>query len=151
MSKLTLKEISKAIRALDVAMLTTRNPEGMLETRPMSNNKDVDYNGDSYYFTLAHTRTAQDIENDPTVCLSFDGRPSWFGKHMYVSVGGYAEVIRDKTIMKNHWVPDLELWFKEGVDTPGLVLIHVSARHIKYWNGFEEGEVALDNELKHAA
>ena len=37
------------------------------------------------------------------------------------------------------------MWFKEGVDTPGLVLIKVHARRIKYWDGVKgEGELKLN-------
>ncbi len=37
----------------------------------------------------------------------------------------------------------LERWFKDGVDTPGLVLIKVHAGRIHYWDGEDEGEVNL--------
>ena len=52
-------------------------------------------------------------------------------------------MIRDKAQFMAHWVPDLEAWFEQGVDTPGLVLIKVHAKRIKYWEGEEEGEVKL--------
>ena len=35
------------------------------------------------------------------------------------------------------------MWFKDGIDTPGLVLIEVAAKRIHYWDGMDEGEVKL--------
>jgi general stress protein 26 len=52
-------------------------------------------------------------------------------------------VIRDQAQFVAHWVPDLEAWFEQGVDTPGLVLIKVHAKRIKFWEGEDEGEVTL--------
>ena len=54
-----------------------------------------------------------------------------------------AELIQDKAAFREHWVPDLERWFGQGVDTPGLVLIKVRANRIHYWAGEDEGEVPL--------
>ena len=38
---------------------------------------------------------------------------------------------------------DLDVWFKDGIDTPGIVLIHVHATSVHYWSGMDGGEVAL--------
>ena len=46
-------------------------------------------------------------------------------------------------MFKDHWVKDLERWFKQGVDTPGLVLVEAVAKRIHYWAGEDEGEVDL--------
>jgi general stress protein 26 len=45
-------------------------------------------------------------------------------------------------MFKAHWTPDLDAWFQEGADTPGLVLIRVRAEQIRYWDGPDQG--ALD-------
>lgn len=149
-SNVSLKEISEVIKSLDIAMLTTRNVAGELESRPMSNNKDVDYNGDSYYFTMADTRAVQDIEREAQVNVSFDGRKGLLGKQWYVSVSGTADIIRDRAILEKHWVPDLELWFKDGLDTLGITLIHVRAANIRHWHGMQEGEIRLSSPARAA-
>lgn len=38
---------------------------------------------------------------------------------------------------------DLDRWFEQGVDTPGLVLIRVAAARIHYWDGEDEGELTV--------
>ena len=47
---------------------------------------------------------------------------------------------RYKAEFENHWVPDLDAWFDEGTDTPGLVLVKVTAEFARYWKGEENGE-----------
>jgi len=50
-------------------------------------------------------------------------------------------LIDDRATFEEHWVPELEYWFKEGIDTPGMIMIHVHADRIDYWDGMEAGEV----------
>lgn len=141
--QLTVNDISDVLKSIDICIMTTRASDGSLESRPMSNNRDVDYHGDSYFFALGDTRVVQDITRAPQVCLGYDGRDGLFGKHFYVCVAGEASLITDKATMKRHWVPDLEAWFEDGIDTEGLTMIKVHAHHIRYWKGMEEGEITL--------
>lgn len=138
MSDMDLHDISKAMKKIDICMMATRHEDGRIESRPMSNNKDVDYNGDSYFFAL-ETDVVQDIRNDPQVCLSYQGN-----HHLYICISGKADTTQDKAAIKEHWVKDLEVWFEGGVDTPGLTLIHVKAEHLKYWNKMKQGEIHLN-------
>jgi general stress protein 26 len=143
MSDRTIGDVAKAMGKIDFAMLTTRTEGGQLATRPMSNNSDVEWDGDSYYFTYDDTRTVSDIERDPHVALSFQGRAGILGAPpLFVAVEGEAGIIRDKATFADHWTTDLERWFPDGIDTPGMALIKVAAVRIHYWDGEEEGEVA---------
>lgn len=143
MSDRTIGDLAKAMGKIDFAMLTTRTEGGQLATRPMSNNSDVEWDGDSYYFTYDDTRTVSDIERDPHVALSFQGRAGILGAPpLFVAVEGDAGIIRDKATFADHWTSDLERWFPDGIDTPGMALIKVAAVRIHYWDGEEEGEVA---------
>ncbi len=151
MTQLTLKDISKLIRDIDVCMMTTVTSGEALESRPMSNNKEVDYDGSSYFFSLDKFSAVQEIEADAQVNLAYVRQDSLFSKSAYISVTGKAQLIRDKAEFKKHWMKDVEVWFKDGIDTPGLVLIRVDAQRIKYWNGTEEGEVSLTGKSSQAA
>ena len=144
MADMTMKDLSRKMREIDFAMLVTSTSNGALAGRPMSNNRDVDYTGDSYYFANDQTRTVSDIEADPNVSLSFQGSSGVLGQRpLFVSVEGTAELIRDKAQFKAHWTSDLDRWFPNGVDTPGVVMIRVRATRMHYWNGMDEGEVTL--------
>ncbi len=45
--------------------------------------------------------------------------------------------------MEEHWLTELKQWFKDGIDTPGIILIQVVGKRIKYWQRDEEGEVKI--------
>lgn len=144
MAEMTLAELAKEMRDIDIAMLSTRTDGGAVAARPMSNNRDVEYDGDSYFFTSERTRTIEDIERGSDVGLSYVGSKGLLGRgRVFISIEGKAELIRDRAAFKDHWTKDLDEWFPNGVDTPGIVLIKVHANRIHYWNGMEEGELNL--------
>jgi general stress protein 26 len=77
---------------------------------------------------------------DSGVNLSFQAGE---GNDIFISIAGKGEVTRSREKMEEHWVEELNDWFEEGLDTPGLAMITVVAKQIKYWQGMDEGEVKL--------
>jgi general stress protein 26 len=138
MSTRSLSDLSEKMRQIDIAMLSTHGDGGTIAGRPMSNNGDVDYDGDSYYFTWEDSRMVADIERDPKVSLAFQGEDAFS-----VAVEGEAELIRDKQAFQAHWNADLDDWFEDGPETEGVVMIKVRATRVHYWDGEENGEVKL--------
>ena len=138
MSKLTLRDIAEKMRGIDIAILTTRAKDGEMAGRPMSNNGDVEYDGDSWYFTFEQAHSVAEIEADPRVGLGFSGPGT-----LYVAVAGKAELIRDKAVFVAHWTPELDRWFKDGIDTPGIVLIKVHAHRVKIWENYKSEEIKI--------
>jgi general stress protein 26 len=143
--ELTLKDISEKMRDIDFAMLSTKTTSGAIAARPMSNNRQVDYDGDNYFFTCDDTGSVRDIQNDPQVGLGYQGKSGALGmKPFFITVEGRAELVRDKQQFEERWTNDLDQWFKDGVDTPGLTMIKVRAERLHYWDGYREGEIALE-------
>ena len=146
MSK-TLADISEAMKDIDFCMLVSRAQDGSLGGRPMSNNREVEYEGTSRFFTCDDARMIEDIARDPSVGLTYQGKAGILGvvgkPGLFVHVEGEARVIKDKAKFAEHWTPGLDRWFKQGVDTPGLTLLEIDARRIHYWDGEDEGEVKL--------
>jgi general stress protein 26 len=138
MAKTSLKEISKKMRRLDLCMMTTFTNRGMISSRPMSNNGDVKYDGNSYFFTTTEGHLVKDLKKNAHVNLAFTGP-----KKLFLSVTGEARVIKDRATMQKHWVDELDNWFDNGVDSPDLVMITVKAKRIKYWQKEKEGEWVL--------
>ena len=152
MADLKLDDISEKMRDIDFTMLSTRTASGAIAARPMSNNRQVDYDGDSYFFTCEDTGTVRDIQSDPNVGLGLQGKAGMLGmKPFFITIEGKAELIKDKGRFEVHWTKDLVAWFKQGVDTPGLVLIKVHAERLHYWDGFDEGEIALEGRAMETA
>ncbi len=140
----TLADIAEIMRDIDFTMLSTKTADGGIAARPMSNNRDVDYAGDSWFFALDTTHTVHEIGADPNVGLTLHGNKGLLGKPpIFIAAEGKAEIIRDKAAFEEHWVKDLDRWFEQGVDTPGLVLIKVHADRVHYWDGEDQGEVRL--------
>jgi len=152
MADLKLTDISEKMRDIDFAVLSTRTEGGAIAGRPMSNNRDVEFDGDSYFFTCDDTRTVRDIGRDPSVGLTYQAKSGVLGmKPFFITVEGRAELIKDKGRFAEHWAKDLDAWFKEGIDTPGLTLIKVVAERLHYWDGFDEGEIALEGRAMETA
>jgi general stress protein 26 len=143
MAKKSLADIAKEMAGIDIAILSTHTESGEIANRPMSNNGDVTYEGTSYYFTYEQARAVSDIERNPKVTLGFASQAGLFSKGIYVAVEGTAELIRDKAAFKQHWTHELDNWFDNGADTPGIVLIRVKAKRVTYWKGREEAEIEL--------
>lgn len=144
MSKLSLADVAEKMREIDIAMLMTHAEGGAIAGRPMSNNQDVEYDGDSYYFTSEDTHTVGEIERNPQVAVTFHGKRHLLGKPgIQINVEGNAQIIRDKQAMKEHWTPELDRWFQQGVDTPGVVMIKVHANRVHYWDGMDHAEILV--------
>jgi len=142
MAAKTLPDLAKTMRDIDFCMFVTRGEDGALRSRPMSNNRDVDFDGDSFFFSYEDTHKIRDLARDPAVGLTMQGKAGLLGKPpIFLSIEGQAELIRDKAAFEAHWNPDLERWFEQGTDTPGLVLIKVRAQRLQYWDGEDQGEV----------
>jgi len=144
MMQLTLASLAEKMKDIDFAMLSTHADDGQIGARPMSNNRDVAYGGDSYYFTTEDTLMVKDIERDPRVGLSFQGRTGLLKQNpLFIAVEGRADLIRDRDAFEAHWNSDLQGWFEEGPDTPGLVMIRVHAERAHVWDGENEAEMEL--------
>jgi general stress protein 26 len=142
MADMTLAEISEKMRDIDFAVLSTRTEGGALSGRPMSNNREVEFDGDSFFFTCEDKRIVADIERDPNVGLAYQAKSGMLGLNpFFLTLEGRAKLIRDKAAFAEHWTKDLDAWFKQGVDTPGLVMIKVEAERLHYWNGWDSGEI----------
>jgi general stress protein 26 len=145
----SLAELAERMKDIDFALLSTRTANGDIAARPMSNNREVEYDGDSYFFTCDETGTVADIEGDRQVGLGYQAKAGLLGmRPFFLTIEGRAELIRDKGRFAEHWTKDLDRWFKQGVDTPGLTLVQVSAERLHYWDGYDEGELVLSERVE---
>ena len=143
----TLADIAEDMKQIDFCTLSTHAPGGQIGARPMSNNREVEYDGDSYFFTYQDRQMVADIERDPKVAMTYLGSAGLKGilgaPGQFIHIEGTASVIRDKGAIKEHWDKSLDRWFPQGIDTPGVVMIEVRAKRIHYWDGMDEGEVRV--------
>jgi general stress protein 26 len=127
------------MRDLDFCMLTTRDGGGALHARPMSNNGEVEFDGDVWFFSDADSRKVREIEAEPRVELSYADTRTY----RFISMSGEASIVRDAAKKRELWMKELERWFDGGPESDGIVLIKVTPNVVEYWNGEDSGEIEL--------
>jgi general stress protein 26 len=141
----TMQEVAELMAKIDFCMMETLSDDGLIAARPMSSNGDVEYRGQSWFYSHENSRKIRDIKVENRVGLSFQGTGGVMGlvgkPGAMIHVQGRAALINDRTTLEEHWVPELEYWFEDGIDTPGIILIRVDADRIHYWDGMETGEI----------
>ena len=127
------RKVAKMIKDIDICMFVTQS-DGSVRGRPMSNNRKVEFDGDSWFFSLRESGKVADIEQDPRVQLAYIAteRGAW------ISVEGIAQVVEDDAKKRELWQDDLEDWFQGGPDDDSLVLLKVRADRIHAWANGEE-------------
>ena len=125
--KTELDKFYGLIDEMKVAMMTTRRPDGHLESRAMANQKRAG-GADLWFVTAEGTSKLRDIEDDPHVNLAYYNP----GSYEWVSASGIASLSRDRAKIHELYAPDWKMWFpKEGdprhgtPDDPRMVLIGV--------------------------
>jgi general stress protein 26 len=125
-----LEKLREMVKDIDFCMMTTVDENGLLHSRPMSVNEQVDPNGDLWFFTSASSHKVSEISRLPKVNVSFADPDN---QH-YVSVSGTAQLVRDKTKIEELWKPEFKIWFPEGKDDPDVALLKVSLEKAEYWD-----------------
>jgi general stress protein 26 len=144
MAGMDIKDVAKTLKDIDFVMLNTHTSGGEIAGRPMSNNRDVEYDGDSWFFVDQNSRVFQDVSRDSKVTLSVQGNKGLLGKPpIFLSVEGQTEIVLDKATIADHWTSELKRWWPNGPETPGIALLKVRAQRIHYWDGEDEGEVPV--------
>ena len=123
-----LKKFYDMAEAMEIAMMTTRRPDGHLESRAMATQKWA-AGADLWFVTTEHTGKLRDIAHDPHVNLAYykDRTREW------ISVSGLATISRDRQKIHELYAEDWRIWFPdEGdprhgtADDPRMVLIGVN-------------------------
>ena len=125
--KTELEKFYGLIEDIKVAMMTTRRPDGHLESRAMANQKRAD-GADLWFVTEAGSSKLRDLAYDPHINLAYFKS----GSYEWVSVSGIARVSTDRAKIRELYEPDWKGWFgEEGdprhgtADDPRIVLIGV--------------------------
>ena len=120
------EDIARMIEKLRIAMMTTADDDGTLQSRPMSLMR-ADPDGSLWFLTKAG---AHKLEHLRRVNLAFADRDD----ADYVSVSGSGEVVRERATIEKLWSPMARPWFPDGVEDPTLVALRVTATDIEYWD-----------------
>lgn len=113
---------------IEIAMLTTRRPDGHLRSRAMANQKRA-AGADLWFVTAAGSEKLDDIAHDPHVNLAYFKSSSM----EWISVSGMATISHDRATVAELYASGWKMWFPdEGdprhgtADDPRMVLIGVT-------------------------
>ncbi len=120
--------VADAMAKMDFCMMQTVGEHGV-NTRPMSNNGEVRYDGTNWFFASTDSSQVAEIANDNRVHLTFADNAS----PSFISVWGTGTVINDADLKRTLWHPSMERWLENGPDDPDVVLIKVTAERIQTW------------------
>jgi general stress protein 26 len=123
-------QLAELIEGHRVAMLTTRELDDHLQSRPMTP-LELDAQG-NFWFFCDEDRTAlpATIRRSPRVNLAFSDE----GRSTYVSVHGSAVIEHDAERVRELWSAMARPWFPDGPETPGLVLMRLHCDVAEVWN-----------------
>ncbi len=129
-----IDELYKLIDGIEIAMFTTRRPDGSLVSRPMANQQRIP-GADLFFVTDVESHKLDDLQNDPHVNVSYYRNRT----REWVSVAGIARLSKSKAKIKELYRPDWKAWFGDeggtrngGPDDPRLGLILVEADSVEY-------------------
>ena len=119
------------IKDLRYPVLTTRQANGGLQSRPMSmQNRDTDPLDFLWFFAPRECEQVDDLQWDSSVNIVFADP----GKSAYVAVFGSAAVVEDAARKKALWSPNASSWFAGGPEDPGLALVRVRIIQADCWD-----------------
>ena len=124
-----VKKLAKLIRGIEIAMLTTRDDDGTLRSRPMQT-QDQEFDGTLWFFTPASSHKVHEVDHEHQVNLSY-AQPK---ENRFVSVSGTATLMRDRAKIEELWTPVLKAWFPKGNDDPDVALLKVDVTKAEYWD-----------------
>jgi general stress protein 26 len=138
-AKVGKKELARLMKKIDFCMMTTVAEDGELHSRPMSNNDEVEWDGDTWFFAQNDSSQVEQISRNPQVNLAY-ALPR---RMVFISVQGKARIVQDPVKKKELWRPMLRMWFPDGPEDDKLVLICVEGEKAVYWGKDGEAYVEL--------
>jgi general stress protein 26 len=148
--KSEIDKLYAMIGELEVAMMTTRRPDGQLVSRAMANQKHAP-GADLWFVTSEETHKIDELEAEPHVNLAYykDRTREW------ISISGLATTSRDPEIIRQLYAQDWKAWFPSEGDPrhgtpedPRLVLIGVDIEQALFFQVDKPQPVVLYEMLK---
>lgn len=134
----SVKKLGELLKNIEVAMMTTTDPDGCLRSRPMGTQR-IEFDGNLWFFTSRESGKVIAIENDQQVNLAYSSPNDM----RYISVTGNASIVEDRTRAAELWNPTYRSWFPRGLQDPNLVLIKVEVENAEYWDYHSSKMISL--------
>ena len=132
--KKKVDDLYKLIEGIEIAMFTTRRPDGHLVSRPMAT-QTREPGADMWFVTDIESQKMDELQNDAHVSLAYYNVKTW----EWVSVSGTVTVSQDRELIRELYQPDWKAWFGDeggardgGPNDPRFALLLVDAHSVVY-------------------
>jgi general stress protein 26 len=140
-----LEQLYELIDGIEVAMLTTRRPDGSLVSRPMQTQARR-AGTDLWFMTSVESGKLDELIAEPQVNLAYYKDAT----REFVSVSGLAHVTQDRAMIHELYKPDWKAWLGDeggdrdgGPNDPRIALIEITAQSATYLKSNKPRVVAL--------
>ena len=127
---MTQQEVSALLQTFDVCMMTTIGMDGEINSRPMLQNKEAEFDGYLYFFSLEDTRKVRDLNDIPTISLTYQDKEGT----KFLQLHGEGEITNSTKEMAAHWDSNLDKWWALREHTEGMCMIRVKVSWARYWH-----------------
>ena len=134
-----IPQIAALINEIDICLFATRGDDGQLHARPMSNNGQVEWDGQSWVFAPTDGRLVAELRADPAAVAAYRAEEGF----AFVSVNGRATIETDQELKERYWLDDLGRWFPNGPSDPNVALIRLDAEGAQWWTEDGDGKADL--------
>jgi general stress protein 26 len=119
--------LREVMASFDTAMLVTRTGGDHLRARPLAL-AELKEDGVVYFATVVDSPKVHEIEHDARVNVTMQD------KRRFVSLSGFAQVVRDRDLIDRLWSESWKVWFPKGKSDPTLCLIALAPVQAEYWD-----------------
>ncbi|MFN0161900.1 MAG: pyridoxamine 5'-phosphate oxidase family protein [Burkholderiales bacterium] len=130
-----LTRLARIVEDVSVAMLTTRDDDGNMASRPIAL-LEMDAQGALWFFTDLRSSTVEHLQ---AVNLSIT-KPL---HPIYVSIAGFASLHTARADIDRLWTPLSRPWFPAGADSPHLALLKIVPQSVELWDSAHSKMVLL--------
>jgi general stress protein 26 len=145
-----IDELYELLDGIEIAMFTTRRPNGQLVSRPMETQDRIE-GCDLWFATNADTHKLDELAVDPHVnCAYFNNK-----SREWVSVSGVAHISKNRNRIRQLYKEDWKAWLGDeggdkdgGPNDPRIALIMVEAESATYMKANKARPALLFEALK---
>lgn len=132
------KKIAELVKGIHICMMTTANPDGSMDARPMAV-QDKPFDGTVWFLTRSGSEKVGEIQQDQHITLGFADPSS----SKYITLKGRASVNQDRAKIHELWNNLYKAWFPKGEDDPEIAVLRVDVHDADYWEASSMKVVTL--------
>ncbi len=122
-------EFAELVQGIRYAMFTTQNLEQGLSSRPLTV-QEMSTDGDLLFFVSATSTLAEEVRCHSKVNATLTKPES----SIYVSLEGFAEIIRDQKKIEELWGLASQAHFPRGSNDPDLAILKMKVETAELWD-----------------